>query len=394
MNPTLPTFTFKHHGRAYRLFKRTDSREASFYFHVMIDGKRICRSTGSNQAEEAAKRAGVILDASRGGRWDIVEAVKMRQPPPVASATTTFNQVIAVFLGVPVQASLASRKAYLKCLSLVLSKYGLTPSDPVACFSPDLVARWFSDATKAAMAKPQAEQRRAETNANSIMNQALAVFGQSAMDHYQEAGLEMPDMKPTQAKFRTRRFRGVEVSYSAPSQAIIDATVKQWEDLPYPLAMALGLVLAFGLRKGEARQARWEWLQSVDGYAVLDGSCEVKNGSGRVFARGLDPYCTMWLVLAQDRQGFIIPGSNRDRKEVVWRDMSTWMRGCGWKTTKTAHAWRAYYGSLVALKWGIFEASTRLRHASVTTTEKSYTHFLDRRGLVVKEALPYEWARL
>lgn len=52
--------------------------------------------------------------------------------------------------------------------------------------------------------------------------------------------------------------------------------------------LAIGHELAFGLRRAEMAQARWDWLKTAAaGYPVLDAEAIVKNGSGTM--AGLAP---------------------------------------------------------------------------------------------------------
>lgn len=387
------TTSFRHHGKEYRLWKREDSRAASWYFTIKQGGKKITRSMDSNEVEVAAVRARAMIDAVKGERWQAIDETRAKTPSATVAGCPTFGTLIDTYMLLPVRANLNTRKGYLEMLNVVLKNAGLDRSSFVSELTPEVVARHFATAQTKAHGLDQRGAQRVMVSANSVMNQALAFFSQAAMDQYREAGLSLPDMEPVLSKFRARKFKGVEVKYSAPSQAIIDASLAEWPTLPVDMQMAIGLTLCFGLRLGEAAQAQWSWLKSVDGYAVLDGNAHVKNGSGVIFSRGLDPFFQTWIKLCpKQREGHIIPGSDSQRNFKLWRRLGDWMEGKGWQTTKKAHAWRALYGSLVALRYGIHEACTRLRHSSVTTTERAYTHFLDRRSLAQRDSLPYQWA--
>ena len=60
--------------------------------------------------------------------------------------------------------------------------------------------------------------------------------------------------------------------------------------------IAIGFELAFGLCHAEMAQARWNWLNTaVAGYPVLDGTAKVKNLSGTIRVRALDPWFTITM---------------------------------------------------------------------------------------------------
>jgi hypothetical protein len=59
---------------------------------------------------------------------------------------------------------------------------------------------------------------------------------------------------------------------------------------------------------------------------------------------------------------------------------------------KTNHALRAYAGSQVAMKYGIYEAQMWLRHSTVKVTEQNYSHFVNKFKPADLEQLPTRWA--
>jgi integrase len=111
----------------------------------------------------------------------------------------------------------------------------------------------------------------------------------------------------------------------------------------------------------------------------LSAETDVKNHSGRLEVRALNPFWQTFHERARREnrivpEGYVLDGTEREREQVVEVRVSDWMRGRGWKRQKTNHAFRAYAGALVVLRWGTSAAKDWLRHASVTTTEKHYTN--------------------
>jgi integrase len=140
---------------------------------------------------------------------------------------------------------------------------------------------------------------------------------------------------------------------------------------------------------------------------VLDGEAHVKNGTGRVQVRALDPFFTILQARVQTRgyradlfnpqsairnPQYILSGPITARADGTPRAVSAWLRSLGWKTQKTNHALRAYAGSQIAMKYGIYEASTWLRHSTVKVSETHYSHFIQKFRPQNPDDLPVRWA--
>jgi hypothetical protein len=134
----------------------------------------------------------------------------------------------------------------------------------------------------------------------------------------------------------------------------------------------------------------------------------VKNGSGIVQVRAVDPfYSIMKRKIAEMKwapdpansgpdavSDLIITGTVTYRTDDIFRAVSAWLRGLGWETMKTNHALRAYTGSQIAMKYGIYEAQMWLRHSTVKVTEQHYSHFVNKFKPADLENLATRWATL
>lgn len=90
----------------------------------------------------------------------------------------------------------------------------------------------------------------------------------------------------------------------------------------------------------------------------------------------------------------IITGTETYRTDDLFRAVSAWLRGLGWETMKTNHALRAYAGSQVAMKYGIYEAQIFLRHSTVKVTEQNYSHFVSKFKPANLDQIPARWAKV
>jgi integrase len=203
---------------------------------------------------------------------------------------------------------------------------------------------------------------------------------------YKRAGLVLPDLAPFIGVYQEERFAPGVVHYNPPGPKVIRDTAHSWARMTdRNTFLAVGLMLSCGLRKQEVAQVTWGMLgRSYDG-ALLDGRGWVKNKSGGFVVPPIDPY---WRVMVRriEREGWrgksdelVLQGSLTERTELVFRNVSGWLAELGWRTQKKSHALRAFSGSLVAMKWGIYRAQQWLRHSSVTVTESNYSHFINSR---------------
>lgn len=197
------------------------------------------------------------------------------------------------------------------------------------------------------------------------------------------------------------------IEYNPPSDDTIQRTLTAWEAVEdRNLFLAIGHELTFGLRAAEVTQARWNWWATRHGYPVLDGKARVKNKTGLIQVRALDPFYTTlrvkalsrgWLILDPSHPSYtshVIEGSDSYRADGIEREVSAFLRLHGWQTQKTNHALRAFAGSQVAMKYGIYDAQTWLRHSSVKVTEGHYSHFVRKFKPANPDDLPARWAVL
>lgn len=163
--------------------------------------------------------------------------------------------------------------------------------------------------------------------------------------------------------------------------------------------ITVGLELAFGLRAGEVTQIRRGMIVSERGRPLLDSrKVNVKSGLGTIVVPPLDPFWSCFVARIK-REGWtwqpddlLVPGTPTEIDDL-FRSIGAWMRGHKWETIKKSHALRAYCGSLIAMKFGIYRASHWLRHSTVKVTEGHYTHFLNHRIFRPEEIL-VRWGRV
>lgn len=416
-------------GTDFRLFKRADNgrelpkdapgwRDRFYYFRFTYKGTSYARCLETTDSVDAQRRARQrykeITLAVQREDYDAVDRTKLRQ-----TLTCTVAQLVTVYRGLALDASEDTREQNINALYLILSLQvpGAAKETlehlPVAAINGGLAKAWFDQARRRAAGDGPSADGQSGTDqrkGNSIKRSAKSRFGHvrslftpRALAGYDAAGLNIGKTNITaflQAGLAHTFTRLPRNEYNPPSDEIITATLAAWEALQDTnLFVAIGLELSFGLRKREIAQARANWLSVRQGYPVIDAECKVKNGTGLLQVRAIDPFYTILkrkldAGAPKSPTEYLIGGVVSHREDTIFRSVGHWLRDLGWSTQKTNHALRAYAGSQIAMKYGIYEAQTWLRHSTVKVTEDHYSHFVRKFKPSDPDALPVRWATL
>lgn len=383
-------------------------RDQHWEFTFTYRRKKYARTLETTDAARAQARAKLlytaITDAVKAGELNRLDATKTRH-----SHTATLAELITAYRQSPVDANPRTRESNVNALlNLLRRATAAAEIDEKQPFSKLLtaatVAQFFAVASVAS--DDQTATIRAKRTANSLWLQAASLCAPRALAWYKTKKIFHPCLEEFVNAGQIHRFtRLPRIEYNPPAEKIIADTLKAWAELEERnLFLAIGLELAFGLRVGEVVQARPNWFSTRHNYPVLDGEAAVKNKTGRVQVRALDPYYTTlrtkalareWLKFDATQSEFTLPlitGSPTYRDDGLEREVSDFLRTHGWNTQKTNHALRAYAGSQVAMRYGIYEAQTWLRHSSVKVTEQHYSHFVSKFRPADLETLPAAWA--
>jgi len=357
------------------------------------------------------------------GDGEALADLRMRDP-----ATGTMEAVFASYTSSPVDAGTETRKANVLAAKNLLAACGLSAAANTIRRADvgDTTARsWFTHAKLRANAEPDPEKKHTiYRTANSWFNQANSLFCMKALDWYRQEGCYSPSFEAFSKTGRMLRF-GAKYAPKSPfdpaPDELLAKTLDAWRNLKdeymsfdfirgqdkrkitvrgRDMFMAIGHELAFGLRRAETAQACWGWWSNRPGYPVLDAKAVVKNGTGKIRVRALDPWFTI-LKRRIDAEGwrgeadeFIIKGCDTYRTDDLFRAIGSWMRNLGWTTRKTNHALRAYSGSQIYMRYEPYEAQAWLRHSSLKVTETYYSQYVKDFKPANLEDLPARWATL
>lgn len=385
-------------------------REDTYTYRFRLHGRVHTRRTTSPSAEEARRKALAHVKVLEAGVHDQVAHLFTRR---AARAAVTIGELLATHekLG---QGKGNSSRSFRQQLRNILAQAGHTAPDPLplSTVSAGLV-RAYKAAVEAAITAQAAGDARAQQmrrTANSTVSAARALFAETMLPRYRDAGLVLPD---TIEGFRSEPLfpRAGRIAYRLPGDAIIAATLADLERqkaVNRNLYVAVWLILGFGLRKSELAGLRVRDLEAIRGrwHAVI---CETwpnrercTTTKNRDAAPKIPVANNAWLRLAPMLEGlapadYVLTGEFlADRLDYVARDIGAWMRGLGWKSQKTMHelrSWAICQVGYAAQAVGMDPLETMrgwARHGSRNVTEKHYGRYFSNTApdapLLVPEA--------
>lgn len=347
------------------------------------DGTRYLRNTSATSKAAAEKILLKLAAAAAGGRFDVLEATKARQP-----AEITIGKIIEHYEAGAREITEGTRAGNIYSIrnlvrrALKLETDAEVDSTPLQQLTGDLVFQ-FRQAVLDAAEEEEADDVRGaqlQRSANSILRQGRSLFTPNMLSYYKRAAqLTLP---ATLRDFCDEPgFRGVtKTDYNKPDDKIIARTFKDLPDLEAAdpnLYRAIWAALGFGLRKSEISAARVAWFIQRDGTSYLRGDVLDKSGKIPDILGQFGAAAKLAPHLDRAAEKFLLEGNDTERKELVFRRAGEWMAERGWGTQKRIHEFRAWAICQVAQATGnLIEAQKWARHASYSTTEKNYGRYI------------------
>jgi|GEM_PF-2589917 len=388
------------YSKKFCLRKRAHGRFEPWYLVGTIKGRRFHRSLQSHEIKvaEATAREKYILPAMRED-WQTVAAGSLKRQ------FATLGELRAAWVSLALGAGAAHKAQAANQFGQVLRLAGADDKDGASCgqLTEKLAMDYFSAVAREADEKEeQVDAARRKRTGIRTWAQAVCLVQPLARVAYRHAGLVLPEvteMLDCGRMLTTKLKSGAEYVPKLPDFALMQRLLEEWPRRPWNEFAAVAMALAFGLRAGEWGKACWNWFKCEEGRWRLEATTAVKNKTGGIEVRALDPF---WSVFwkravvescgqAESGEGAVLTGSEAHRTREVEREVSAWMRSAGWTEQKTNHAFRAYAGALVVLRWDHATAQSWLRHASVETTQKHYTAGWIKANRDRKAAV--EWAK-
>lgn len=378
------THHFQHRGRRYRLFTRERAPGAPLYLALRDRGRRRPRSLGTPIKTAAVEKARVIIDSVQSGNLQAARSLLQRNGQASGLACSTIGEVLSWCELTPLGITERTASNYRNCTRLWLRRAGVADPDgaPVDVLNEGTVRAFVRSVHARTAGLDQEATRQAQLSANSILHQSSCLFGPRFVGHMRDTGLMVPDMAGFRAAVKAYRFRiGGAGDWHAPEDAVLLTTLRAWRSVreeDWNVFAAMWLALSCGLRAGEIAQARWDWFKLRKGSIWLDTEARVKNKTGRILVEPVSPWFWQGYRWRGERSGRILEGDPNETGNEVFRRVSAFLSGCGWRTVKRTHALRAWAGARAFELRGIYGAQQFLRHSSVTVTERHYSHLIKK----------------
>lgn len=356
-------------------------RGAVYYFRAVIQGKLISRAIGPVSKEAAVRIARDLFRSEHEKRWAILEQNKLKDTFASLGDLFAAYRAAAKLKGEPQPSTVEGNIwAVSRIVRTQAGAEAAVDALSTSILSEQLV-EGFLDSMLAGKVGDMLLEDRARRTVRSTLLQARSLFAKPMRKSYRhlclpdlagflEADVGKTPMKRYQLPPKTLRVRtaaeGAALKVKAPN-----------------LYAAYLLCYHLGLRSSEAVMARWDWIETTEqGKHYIHIIRRPAEGFSPKGYEGTVPVPeAVWhdlQFLRNSADPYILPGGAKtNRKNLIGRELSAWMRGIGWdKETypKAAHELRKLIGSMWYKRFGVEGARERLRHANMQTTLDYYAH--------------------
>jgi len=311
LNITMTLFQRKINGPYY----------AKYYFN----GREKWWSTRTNSKREAQRRANLHV-----------------YPDPLPPLK--LQHILDLYL---VHSPYPSAKTNIQAIHRILAANNLDPDKTTT-----LTAEHISQYQRSATASP--------ISTNSTIRCARSIFSRKAMLFY--------NPKPNVTGFLEAPLMPTQVTqWSAPPPAIMDKIFVDSASLPRNEQRAFVLAACCGLRRGEAAEAEFAWLQTEGEHTLIHVQGQTKSGRSRKVIISPEVRARLGTGI-----GYFIKGTYSERHDLVFRRLNVWLKERQFGHFKHYHELRKYFGAQIATNNGIYAAQRLLGHQSPQTTASYY----------------------
>jgi len=355
-------------------------------FRMMHNGKRRTVTTGTPDLALAKARAKQLIDDIHVFGWDSYQTAHVERNRHVP----TIGEVVDFLKHEADQFALSATVTnYANSLMRVVEVGHGKSKDWVLKQSLDVLTE--SLAVEYIKTKQGAGRinyvapMKINTTINSMLRQAKAVFSRRARAAYDKKGWEMPDT--LNGFLRVSKLREVSHRYSdnpiSPETfAEIDAALPALRERDERLYFIHLMLRLMGMRNSEVVRARRHWLVSrtVKGdsrKALVITARHGEDAPKRSDREILVPRAIEEYFLSHDNEHLIPAENHTERKRLVGKGHSTWLRAFLPGRTKTNHELRKHAGSVIATRTNSYERAAEFLGDDIETAKENYLAFLD-----------------
>ena len=256
---------------------------------------------------------------------------------------------------------------------------------PISSLSRQTILE-YQDSRLAAAGDPES-QSRIKVSINSDVRKARQVFARRAVDHYAAEGFRMPsEMDGFLAAAHLREpkggFRGIE----AGQLAALDKMMEGISEAQTDIYLAYLLIRCLGMRNGAILEARWEWIETFDGWAAMAIRPRAYYRPKTAYAVPIDPSVLSKLLEARGDAAPLDPiicpsdmtrGEGGRAHTIIYRTLSSLIRPhVHSEATKTSYELRKHAGSAILTQTDSIEAAAAFLGNSPEVCRKNYARYL------------------
>lgn len=370
--------SFNHRGESYTLWMRG----GKFYLRLTRNGKALWKSLKTTSKPAALERAKKELDSLEKNDW------KPEAKAVAPQRTATLGEILEIFRRSSAETllSLRSIRQYAGSLEeLVSTALGKEYQDTMSSslLTEELIRKYMAACRKI---NPETGlPYRPDHSIQSSITQARCVLQENFSDIYRE--LLLPDLTGFRVKKRFKK-KVNEGFVPFDRQTVIDmetAAHRLWENRD-AVWIVYAMMSQLGLRNGEVAKALWE--QFIErpvfddkGIATTKRFFRVRADYAEAVGRELPVSDSLWEKLQAFKDEalteFVCPGKNKSERAITClRQINRFAERFIRDREKISYELRKWAGSIVATRYGIYEAQKFLGHRSVTTTETYYASYL------------------
>ena len=380
-------------------------RGRTFYYKTMVEGRVKMVSLNTDDLELAKTKRNLLEQKAAANELEEIKGPRAQGQPATLQQVFDEWQKIG---GVTHKTLNAVPSMMMRVVRVGLGKESLAADQVRLTELTRKLVRDYQDAVRNTYEKDAGTQEKArrlardlaDRTSKSTFNQAKTLFcrRRQLVERYREAGLTIPG---TVADFCEAGAVGKMTSkvYFPPSDAILAETFQRIEELGESGAPELEeayamfwAALATGCRRNEIADMKCSDLVELDGRLWVGAGLGKDGQPIRIpvinwpvhpaNARTPESVIRTRMEARKKENGAeatLIRGHMTDRYDNTADTLNAWMARLGWRDEKKLHGLRAYIGSKLYARNPRL-AQLYLRHKSIATTEKFYSHFLALNG--------------
>jgi integrase len=264
----------------------------------------------------------------------------------------------------------------------------------LSSITPQAVTKWRVSYISEAGENPL-KANSARHSAASIIRCAKALFSKKLLRHLT---VKLPATLPFDGVDLGKRPRTRYQSKVNAALVVKLAHEQLKEAKPEQFKIFL-LAIALGLRRCEIDKLTWKqfnWETATIRIETTEHGAVKTDGSQEEIDVPTDLMTYFKGEFAKSKSAFVVTPCAVSTKPKHWnhyqcdghfKDMIEWLRKSGVESRTPIHTLRKEFGSLINQKFGIYAASTALRHSSITVTREHYVDKKERIALDLGELM-------